>query len=102
MAQTLVDAARRDDGLHDALAQSLGVDGTMVVQLLEDKRGAALAVACKGSNIERAAFSALALLVRPGHDRAHDFAVLDAYDIVPMREATRVLRGWREGGSVAA
>jgi hypothetical protein len=34
-------------------------------------------------------------LVRPGRDRAHAFAVLDAYDNVPMSEATRVLRGWR-------
>ncbi|MCX7280320.1 MAG: hypothetical protein NTX21_01900 [Alphaproteobacteria bacterium] len=101
-AQTLVDAARRDEGLRDALAQSLGVDDTMVVQILNDESGAALAVACKGANIERAAFSALALLVRPGCDRAHAFAVLDAYDIVPMSEATRVLRGWREGASVAA
>jgi hypothetical protein len=100
-AQTLIDAARRGEGLHDALAQSLGVDDRMAVQILDDESGAALAVACKGANIERAAFSALALLVRPGRDRAHAFAVLDAYDTVPMSEATRVLRGWREGQPAA-
>ena len=102
MAQTLIDAARRGEGLQDALAQSLGVDDRMAVQILDDESGAALAVACKGANIERAAFSALALLVRPGRDRAHAFAVLDAYDTVPMSEATKVLRGWREGVSAAA
>lgn len=93
----LIQAARCGDGLPDALAQSLGVDDKMALQILDDETGAALAVACKGANIERAAFSALALLVRPGRDRAHAFAVLDAFDNVPMSEATRVLRNWREG-----
>ena len=46
-------------------------------------------MACKGANLDRAAFSALALLTRPGRDRAHAFAVLDAFDTVPMSEATR-------------
>jgi len=34
---------------------------------------------------------------RPGRDRSHAFAVLDAFDTVSTSEATRVLRGWREG-----
>ncbi len=92
----LIEAARRGEGLAGTLAQSLGVDDKMAVQILDDETGAALATACKGANIERAAFSALALLARPGRDRAHAFAVLDAFDNVPMSEATRVLRGWRE------
>ena len=100
-AQALIEAARRGEGLADTLAQSLGVDDKMAVQILDDESGAALAVACKGANIERAAFSALALLARPGRDRDHAFAVLDAYDNVPMSEATRVLRGWRENQAAA-
>jgi len=95
-SQTLVAAARAGADLPAALAQSLGVDDKMALQILDDETGAALAVACKGANIDRAAFSALALLARPGRDRAHAFAVLDAFDNVPMSEATRVLRGWRE------
>ena len=102
IARTLIEAVRRGEGLETALAESLSVDDKMAVQILDDESGAALAVACKGANIERAAFSALALLVRPGRDRAHAFAVLDAYDNVPMSEATRVLRGWREDASAAA
>jgi hypothetical protein len=95
VTQALIEAARRGEGLADTLAQSLGVDDKMAVQILDDETGATLAVACKGANIERAAFSALALLARPGRDRIHAFAVLDAFDNVPMSEATRVLRGWR-------
>ena len=57
-------------------------------QILDDETGAALAVACKGANLDRAAFSALALMAHPGRDRAHAFAVLDAFDNVPASEAT--------------
>ena len=92
----------RDSRLGAALAQSLGVDDKMALHILRDETGTSLAVACKGANIDRAAFSALALLTRPGRDRMHTFAVLDAFDTVPTSEATRVLRGWREGQQTAA
>jgi hypothetical protein len=94
--QSVIDTARKGEDLPARLAQSLGVDAQMATQILDDETGAALAVACKGANIDRAAFSALALLTRPGRDRSHAFAVLDAFDNVPISEATRVLRGWRE------
>ena len=95
VSQKLVTAAR-NGALQDALAESLGVELRMAQQILDDESGAALAVACKGSQIDRAAFSALALISRPGRDRASAYAVLDAYDTMPISEATRVLRGWRE------
>jgi hypothetical protein len=96
--QNLVGAARKGDnnGVVQTLAESLGVDEAMARQILDDESGAALAVACKGSGLDRAAFSALALMAHPGRDRAHAYAVLDAFDNVPTSEATRVLRGWRE------
>jgi len=102
VSQTLVEAARTGTHLPAALAQSLGVDDKTALQILDDETGAALAMACKGANIDRATFSALALLARPGRDHSHAFAVLDAFDIVPMSEATRVLCGWRESQSTAA
>ena len=95
-SQSLVEAARRGGDLTTALAENLGVDVRVAAQILDDDSGATLAVACKGANLDRAAFSALALLARPGRDRAHAFAVLDAFDTVPVSEATRVLRGWRD------
>jgi hypothetical protein len=100
-SQALIEAARLG-GLEEALAASLGVDARMAKQILEDESGAALAVACKGAAIDRAAFSALVLLAQPGRDRNHAFAALDAFDNVPASEATRVLRGWREGQTAAA
>jgi hypothetical protein len=94
-SQNLVETARNSGDLCAVLAQALDVDATMARQVLEDETGAALAVACKGAALDRAAFSALALLAHPGRDRAHAFAMLDSFDTVPMSEATRVLRGWR-------
>jgi hypothetical protein len=95
--QRLVEVARQGGDLASVLADNLGVDAAMATQILEDESGAALAVACKGASLDRATFSTLALLVKPDRDRAHVFAVLDAFDNVPMSEATRVLRGWRDG-----
>ena len=42
------------------------MDVRLAAQILEDESGATLAVACKGAQLDRAAFSALALLARPG------------------------------------
>lgn len=99
--QGLVEIARLGDDIVPVLAQELGVDVKMAAQILDDETGAALAVACKGASLDRATFSALALLARPGRDRAHAYAVLDAFDNVPTSEATRLLRGWREGQAAA-
>jgi hypothetical protein len=99
--QVLVETARQNGDLAAALSENLGVDAKMAAQILEDESGAALAVACKGASLDRATFSALALLTRPGRDRNHAFAILDAFDTVPVSEATRVLRGWRENQAAA-
>ncbi len=96
VSQALVAAARNGAKLTTVLAESLGVNDEVARQILDDDSGAALAVACKGAHIERAAFSALALLVQPPRDRSHAFAVLDAFDAVPENEAARVLSEWRE------
>jgi hypothetical protein len=99
--QALVEAARRGDNLLAILADNLGVDARVAAQILEDESGANLAVACKGANLDRATFSALAVLVRPGHDRAQAYAMLDSFDTVPFSEAMRALRGWRQSPAAA-
>lgn len=96
-AQDLIDAARQGGDLARLLAEKLGVDIKVAMHVLEDESGAALAIACKGASLDRATFSALALLAKPGRDRTHAYAVLDAFDNVPVSEATRMLRGWRDG-----
>ncbi|HKY17376.1 MAG TPA: DUF2336 domain-containing protein [Rhizomicrobium sp.] len=95
--QNLIEAARNGENLSAILAESLGVDGAKVREILDDRTGSALAVACKGAHFDRATFSALVLLIHSAPDRRRAFAVLDSFDTVPMSEATRLLRGWREG-----
>jgi hypothetical protein len=99
-SQALIEKARTSANLVSVVAQCLGVDGKVAGEILADASGASLAVACKGALIDRAAFSALALLAHPGCDRAHAFAILDAFDQIPVSEAARRLRGWR--GEAAA
>lgn len=89
--------ARHGGNLVMALAVRLGVDEKRAAQILEDETGVALAVACKGAGLDRATFSALALLARPASDRNHAYAMLDAFENLPAGEATQVLNGWRHG-----
>lgn len=91
----LIEKARASANLASLLAEKLGVDGKVADEILRDDSGTSLAVACKGALIDRAAFSALALLAHPACDRSHAFAMLDAFDRVPVSEAARTLRGWR-------
>jgi len=100
-AQGLIATARQGGDLALMLAALLGVGEKTAAQILGDETGIALAVACKGANMDRAAFSALAILARPGRDRIKAYAVLDAFDNVPAGEAARVLRGWRTDQAAA-
>ncbi len=81
--QTLIAAARSGENLPATLAACLGVDSKSVHRILADESGAALAAACKRARMDRATFSALALMAWPARDRTHAFAVLDAFDTVP-------------------
>jgi len=91
--QTLIEAARSGKDLVPALAASLGVDRKLAGEILQD--GAKLAIACKGACMDRAAFSALALLTHPARDRSHAFVMLDTFDTMPVSEACRHLRNWQ-------
>jgi hypothetical protein len=75
-----IQAARESGDVVGPLAQSLHIDLGRAEQILKDASGAALAAACKSAGIDRAAFSALALLLWPLRDRSQAFAVLDAFD----------------------
>ena len=100
-AQGLIEAARQGGSLAVTLAALLGVDEKRVAQILDDKTGFTLAVACKGAGLDRTAFSALAILAHPGRDRIRAYALLDAFEDVAAGEAARVLRGWRDRQAAA-
>jgi hypothetical protein len=95
MAQPLIEAARSGKDLAMVLAENLRVDRKIAGRILDDRSGAKLAVACKGACIDRATFSALALLTHPASDRSQAFVMLDTFDTVPVAEASRRLRNWQ-------
>ena len=94
-SQPLIEAARTGSDLVCVLSERLGVSRTIAGDILHDESGAKLAVACKGAHMDRAAFSALALLIHPARDRSHAFVMLDTFDNVPLSEASRMLHTWQ-------
>jgi hypothetical protein len=101
-ARALIEAARKGEDLVPLLARLLGVDGIVAGDILSDESGFSLAIACKGAGLDRAAFSALALLTRPPGVQDTTRAMLDSFDAIGPAEAGRRLRTWRESFSHAA
>lgn len=91
-SRALVEAARLD-GPQKALAERLGLDAGTTRRILDDDTGAALARACKDAGLDRAAFSALAILSHPGRNPIRAFAALDAFDAMPAGQAVRMEQG---------
>lgn len=91
----LIMAARttRGEEFTGAFAQMLSIEPVTAKRILQEPSGDALAVACKGAHLTRAAFSTLALLFAPtpnDNDRR-----LSAYDSVPQDGAEGMFRFWR-------
>ncbi|MBU6299229.1 MAG: hypothetical protein KJS68_13405, partial [Alphaproteobacteria bacterium] len=89
-------AAARDVRVRDfaqRLGDSVGIAARTARAVLADASGEALAVLCRGAHLDRAAFSALALLKIPTD--GDPLAQLAAYDGVPQRAAGRLTQHWR-------
>ena len=86
----LLSAAR--NGTRDfagTLSATCAIAKTTAQAILSDASGEALAVLCRGAGLDRATFSALALLRGP-----HDMP-LSVFDTVPDHAAHRLIRHWR-------
>jgi hypothetical protein len=88
----LICAARAGDAVVPRLAQTLGLDEDRATLILNEDTGEALAIACKGAGLSRAAYSTLALLAFPRDGMADR---LSAFDRVATLDAARTLRAWR-------
>ena len=89
----LVEAARRLNGTFGpAFARLLSLPESTAAEILGDASGQSLAVVCKGCGLDRATFSAIALLAaRDGNAAAR----LAAFDQVPQTAAERLTGFWR-------
>lgn len=90
-AAFVIEAARNGTACDfaESFAAAFAIAPRTAQAILADSSGEALAVLCKGAHVERAAFSALALLNGAGE------AALSAFDTVPQRAAERLTRYWQ-------
>jgi hypothetical protein len=88
----LIAAAREGAPVVSRLAETLGLDESRAAEILKEESGEALAIACKGAGLSRAAFSTLALLAFPREQAGQRLSV---YDRVATLDAARTLRAWR-------
>jgi hypothetical protein len=92
-AAALIDAARTLNGTFNrAFAEMMALPETTATEILTDASGQSLAVACKGSGLDRATFSALAVLTARDNNASTRLA---AFDQVPQGAAERLTGFWR-------
>ena len=93
----LVSAARSQPAgeFKDAFARMLGIEPKTAEQILHDHSGRALAIACKGAHLGRAAFSALTVLTEPGNAPEQTRERLSSFDSIPLTGAERLLSYWQ-------
>jgi uncharacterized protein (DUF2336 family) len=78
-----------------AFASMLGIEAGTAERILLDSSGRALAIACKGAHMNRATFSALALLTEVANGDSDTRERLASFDSVPLTAAERLLVHWR-------
>jgi hypothetical protein len=90
--EALVAAARRtvNGAFAEIFASALSLERALAQAILDDASGEALAVACKGAGIDRAAYSAVALLAGCPPSQ------LAAYDTIDGAAAERLTRFWQD------
>src|ERR1700753_2783299 len=94
----LIEMARSGGDLSAPLAQALNLPHGRAEEILSDPSGHALAIACKGLQLGRAAYSTLALLLGGNDEAEQYYARLDAYDAITGSDAAEQLQGWRNSG----
>ena len=87
------------DMLPSILASHFRIAQETATQILADDSGWMLATLCKGACLNRAAFSALAVLARPEASPDESYRRMAAYDAVPLWGASALLASWREAFS---
>jgi Uncharacterised protein conserved in bacteria (DUF2336) len=87
--------AKTNGEFSKSFAQLLGIEPATARSILLDRSARALAIACKGAHLTRAAFSTIALLTESGRGAAETRDRLSTFDAVPEAGAERLLEYWR-------
>ncbi len=97
-ADTLLTAARSSGDFPATLAATLAIPPATAARIVADRSGRALAAACRGAGVNRATFSAIAILAGPVKAVHQNFAMLSVFDRVPENGAANLLAFWRSHG----
>jgi len=97
----LLTASRTSKDLAPSLAQLTGVPDGVAAAAMADAH--TLCTLTKGAGVNRATFSAIAILAGPARSVEENFAMLTLFDHVPENGARRLVQFWRaRGGCVPA
>jgi len=91
--EALLAAARTGGDFAAALARIAGIPEAVAACVVRDAR--ALATLCKAAGINRATFSAMAILAGPLRSVHENFAMLTVFDRVPQNGAAHLYAFWR-------
>jgi hypothetical protein len=89
----LLTASRTSRDIAPVLAQMTGVPETVAAAAMADAR--TLCTLTKGAGVNRATFSAIAILTGPACSVHENFAMLALFDDVPENGARRMVQFWR-------
>jgi hypothetical protein len=99
-SEALLHAARTTRDFGGALVRLAALPEDLASAIAGD--GGALTVLCKGAGLSRATFSAIAILAGPVRSVHENFAMLAAYDQVPVNGAAQLLAFWQARGEPQA
>lgn len=97
-AEALLHAARTADDFAAALAHIAGLPPAIASAMLSDPSARGLATLARAAGINRATFSAMAILAGPARSVHENFAMLDVFDAVPENGARHLVAFWRARG----
>jgi hypothetical protein len=94
-SDALLGAARTAHDFAAAASEIAGLPGAVASALLTDPTSKGLATLARGTGINRATFSAMAILAGPARTVHENFAALGVYDAVPENGARQLVAFWR-------
>ena len=97
-ADTLLHAARTAREFASELAVLVGLPQPVAAAMLSDPSARGLATLARATGVNRATFSAMAILAGPARSVHENFAMLDVFDRVPANGARHLVAFWRTRG----
>jgi hypothetical protein len=94
-ADALLTAARTANDFASALAHLAAVPRAVASAMLSDPSARGLAALARATGINRATFSAMAILAGPARSVHENFAMLSVFDTVPENGARHLTAFWR-------